>query len=335
MHKLEYFATPKENLKIRMLQTDDELLARIQNEASNKNLLPDASEYYTDIIFPDAPDDHPYSFCSVVLSSDGKMAFTNNPRGPVIAKNNFLDPDGALCDFWVLNILRAHADAVVIGANTLHAEPGVTSHVYDEDLAKQRIENLGKKEHPLAAIVSFDATDIPFDSVYFHTDPAERYKVTIGTSPEGKSYIDEHSPLKHIVYGPFQTKADVDAFEFPELYTDFETFPVIVTGERNRPDTALYMYVLRKMGMEHICIESPSYCMSLLHLGLLNEYFINYSMVFAGGTVTPGYNMPFTDTDHPHAQLLSLGMHTHSFLYSRQKIFYDVTQEEDLSKYNY
>ena len=63
--------------------------------------------------------DRPYTFSSIVLSSDGKMAYQDNPSGPLVAKNNFLDPDGSLGDFWVLNVLRSYADGIIVGANTL------------------------------------------------------------------------------------------------------------------------------------------------------------------------------------------------------------------------
>ena len=335
MEKLSYFEIPKENMKINMLMVDEELTESIKKASSSGKSLPDVDKYYTPIIFPDAPEDRPYAMCSVVLSADGKMAFTDCPKGPVIARNNYFDPDGALCDFWVLNVLRAYADAVIAGARTLQTEDGVTSSVYDSTLAKQRIEVLGKKDQPVNVIASFDGTDIPWDHRVWNTDPSERYKVIITTSPQGADYIVKNSPHKHIVYGPFKTKEDVDKAEFGELYSDFDVYPIIVTGEGDRPDTPLMMYVMKKMGIDYACIESPSFAIGLMHEGMLDEYFINYSMVYAGGTVTPGYSMPFSFEDHPHNRLVSIGMHEHSFIFTRQKIYYNVQKETDLSNYKY
>ena len=335
MEKLPYFDIPKENLKIAMLMVNDGLLKEIEAASSEKRFMADTEKYYTPIILPDAPDDRPYIFCSVVLSSDGKMAFVDDPKGPVIARNNRFDRDGALCDFWVLNVLRGYADAVIAGARTLHTEPGVTSTVYDNALHEQRISDLKKPEQPVTIIASFDGTDIPWEHRVWHTDPSERYKVMITTSPDGCDYILKNSPLKHIVYGPFKTKEDVDTCAFDELYKDFDVYPIVVTGANSRPDNKLSMYAFRKMGLAYACIESPSYAISLMHDRMLDEYYINYSMVFAGGTVTPGHNMPFSSEDHPHTQLVSLGMHTHSFLFSRQKIYYDVEKIADLDAYKY
>jgi hypothetical protein len=67
----------------------------------------------------------------------------------------------------------------------------------------------------------------------------------------------------------------------------------------------------------------------------LDEFFINYSMVYAGGTITPGYQLPFSHIEHPHAELLTMGTHRSSFIFTRQKLYYDLTSSVDLSKYKY
>ena len=335
MNKLTFFTMPKDNLKVRMIEENTALMAEIRAAASDKTVLPDAHDYYNDVLFPDAPVDRPYTMASIVLSSDGKMAFADNPKGPVIAKNNYLDPDGALCDFWVLNMLRAYSDGVIIGARTLQAEDGITSHVYEESLNRQRFEVLGKTWHPTNIVVSFDGTDIPFDHFAFNLDPAERLKMMIGTSPAGEDWIREHSPKKHVFYGPFKDRAEVDAAVFSSLQRDYDEIPVIVTGEGMMPDTALFLYVLRRMGIEKLTVDSPSYTNALMHMGMLDEWFVNYSMLCAGGSTTPGYNAPFAADEHPSIKLVSVGIHGESFLYTRQKLYYGVTEKTDLSGYHY
>lgn len=335
MNKLNFFTTPKDNLKINMVYRDEAALAALKEASSEQVSLPDVSAYYTDIFFPKAPEDRPYTFSSIVLSSDGKMAYQDNPAGPLVAKNNFLDPDGSLGDFWVLNVLRSYADGIIVGANTLAKEPGVTCHVYDADLTEQRKQALGKTYQPVGVVVSFDATDIPFDHYTFNVDPAEEYKLVINTSPDGMAYIKANSPLKHIFWGPFTSKEQIDAFDFGALYQDFDVFPVIVTGEGNRPDSALLLYALRKLGLMKLCVESPSYCAHLLQNQMLDEYFINYSMVFVGGTTTPGHMTPYSYLDHPHAELLNLGMHKSNFMFTRQRLRYGVSMQTDLSAYQY
>ena len=131
MNELVFFEIPKQNLKIQIVKKSDGILEQIKKESAETAVMPDVAEYYTDIYFPKAPADRPYTFSSIVLSSDGKMAYGDNPSGPLIAKNNFLVPDGSLGDFWVLNVLRAYADGIIIGARTLLSEPGITCHVYE------------------------------------------------------------------------------------------------------------------------------------------------------------------------------------------------------------
>lgn len=335
MNKLNFFRTPKENLKINMVFRDEKHLAGLKAASAETAVMPDVSEYYTDLYFPKAPADRPYTFSSIVLSSDGKMAYQDNPAGPLVAKNNFLDPDGSLGDFWVLNVLRSYADAIIVGANTLAKEPGITCHVYDQDLTGQRREYLGKRYQPTGVVVSFDATDIPFDHYSFHVDPAEELKMVIATGPDGMEYIKANSPLRHVFLGPFRSREEVDAAELPALYQDFGVVPVIITGEGKTPDSRLLMYVLKKLGVEKLCVESPSYCAAMLKEELLDEYFIDYSMVFVGGTTTPGSFVAYGYLDHPHADLISLGVHKSNFLFTRQKIRYGVKNTTDLSGYQY
>lgn len=334
MDKLIYIDFPKERLKIKSLFKKEQALEEIRLQSTEKAALPVVTETYTELYFPQAPQHRPYVFSSIVLSADGKMAFHDNAAGPLIAKNNYLDPDGALADFWVLNVLRAYSDGVIIGAKTLQHEQ-VTSHVFDKELVAERKKYLGKENQPHGIIVSFDATDIPFDHMVFDVDESEKYKLIIATSPEGERYIKEKSPLKHVFVGPFKTREDVDAYQFDSLDKDYRTVPVIITGEGSMPDSDIFLYVLRKLGLERVCIESPTYNAHLMHQGCMDEYFINYSMVYAGGSITPGYSVPFGHTEHPHAELLSLGMHKDSFMFTRQKLRYGVTSSVDLSVYKY
>ena len=50
--------------------------------------------HYHELFFPEPTADRPYIFASIVLSFDGKMAYPDDSRGPLVASNNSLDPDG-------------------------------------------------------------------------------------------------------------------------------------------------------------------------------------------------------------------------------------------------
>jgi hypothetical protein len=58
-------------------------------------------------------------------------------------------------------------------------------------------------------------------------------------------------------------------------------------------------------------------------------------MLYAGGPITPNAKNPFSCMNHPHARLLTLATHGPSFLYTRQKLYYGITQEHDLSALKY
>ena len=324
MSKLSYLDFSADKIRINNLFKKEDALAEIKGNSRESLSLPKVTDVYYDLFFPKAPDDRPYVYCSIVLSADGKMAFTDSSAGPLIAKNNYIDPDGAMADFWVLNVLRAYADGVVIGAKTLHHE-NVTSNVYDKELVEQRKKYHNKSKHPYGIIVSFDATDIPFDHMIFDVDEGEEYKVVIATSPEGEKYIKANSPLKHVFIGPYGSVDEIDISGLQSLDRDYDVVPVFVTGKDNMPDASILMYILKNLGLERLCIESPSYNWHLMRQGILDEFFINYSMIYAGGGITPGCSMPFSHTKHPHAELLSVGMHKSSFIFTRQKLNYGVT----------
>ena len=315
---------------------NEELLGKIARETPDKGSLPKVDEVMGALVFSPAPARRPYVFSSIVLSADGKMAYADNRSGPVIARNNFFDTDGALADFWVLNALRACSDGVVIGARTLSAEPDATSHVYDPVLASQRAEILGKSSHPVSVIVSFDGTDIPLDHLFFQVEAGEGLPLAIATSPVGARFLSGKLGLPVDEYANCASGEDVDRL----LATRPLSFApgrvvLISTGSGSKPDSAVLLYLLRRAGMERLLVESPTYTSHLMLSQSLDEYFVNYSMVYAGGTLTPGYGAPLPSVGHPHALLLRVAMHKASFLYTRQKLYYGVASVPDLAGLKY
>lgn len=325
---LTYFETPKDDLKIHEIYRNEALLQEMESLSAGCKSLPDASRYYTTpVVFPKPGSDRPYIVSSIVLSADGKMAFMDNQVGPLIAKLNELDPTGGADDFWCLNMLRANSDGILVGARTLQNEPTYINNCMDISLFRQRQEVLGKPNQPCQVVVSLDATDIPYEHITFRVDTEERLKMLIATSVVGWENIQRDSHLKHCLVGPFTSRDQVDAAQLPAMDRDFDLVPVIVTGQGAEPDTELLLYVLRKLGMEVVCAEAPSYCGHLMQHGCLDEYFINYSMLYVGGTMSPGAAFPKSWKDHPHADLVSVGIHRQNFLFTRQKIRYGITSK--------
>jgi riboflavin biosynthesis pyrimidine reductase len=316
------------SIRIEPLFRAEEALAEIS--ALSPDRMPQkVCDVYGGLCFPPAPAARPYTFASLVLSSDGKMAFGDDPKGPVIASANKLDPDGALADFWVLNMLRAYADAVIMGARTLQAEPETAAYVFCGELADDRIAVMRKKSrHPLNVVVSFDGTDIPLDHAVFDS---RGLSSMIATSEAGGAYLDKAlGKRRRRIFGPYRDAAgssgkelSSDLAEIRLAMEDPEVLPVLLTGSGNRPDSGLLLLTLRLTGVERLCVEAPSYMWHLLNNRAMDEMFINYSMLFAGGPASLGAAGPFTSLVHPHVELLMMGIHRRNFIYTRQKLRYD------------
>jgi hypothetical protein len=208
-------------------------------------------------------------------------------------------------------------------------ETGVTAHVFDPELLRDRREVLGKSGHPVNIVASFDGTDIPPDHVIFDIDPAEKLPVAIMTSPAGGEHLTASFPRPVNIYGPYEDRGAAEAAELParlfdDLQPETEALPVIVTGRGNRPDTGAFLALARRLGLERMLVESPSFAAHLMGLGLLDEMFVSYSMIYAGGSHTPGGQSPFGHAEHPHAELVTIASHAANFLYTRQRLRYGV-----------
>ncbi len=288
-----------------------------------KGLLPpSALKVYGDLRFPASREDRVYTMGCFVTSIDGKLAFPDKPEGPVVAKANSLDPSGAEADFWVLNLFRANADVVIGGAGTMWKEPDGTCSLFDSDLEDARIK-AGKPAAPWLVVCSLDGTDIRYQDSLFDNQP-----VMLHTSPAGLTPVEENYGRPFYVVGPYADAAEAAA-DSEKISGDFEArkgkeSPVILTGKGSMTDSAALLAVLRIMGMERALVESPSYCHVLMQDALLDELTLNYSCLYIGGAaVGLGNGMtPFTSTRHPESELLSIHMHSPSFLYFRHRLRY-------------
>lgn len=278
---------------------------------------------FGDLKFPKTlPEDRPYTMASFVTSIDGKIAFNDAPEGPFIAQKNFLDPNGASTDFWILNLMRANADGIIVGAGTMKQEAEMTAHVFDAELEKKRAEK-GMNPIPYNIVSSLDGSDIPFDHILFNGI----VPVIINTSQNGYKVIKEN--LKREFFTVEVPKnSNISKEEILKIFNCEENknkIPVIVTGEGRYTDTNDLFKVLKYIGINKLLVESPSYVHHLISEAKLDEVILNYSAVYIGGNaISLGNNMKsFTSTNHPHTEILTLHMHSPSFLYFRHKLNYD------------
>ena len=295
-----------EQLKCTIFHPDQELFQTTYSNSKMKTPTKVRS-VFGELKFPKAPDQRPYIYGCMVLSFDGKMSFSDEPEGTLISKNNFFDPKGAALDFWVMNVCRCYADAVILGCGTLHVRKNKMwyAQISDDDLIVARSEMGKKTREPLSIITSLDGTDIPFEHTIFRMNPAP----LIMTSHSGADLIKK------------TMSRSVRVIDRPEnLLCESEKIRVIVAGEE-KADTVSLLRLLRLCGIEYVSVEAPGYVWFLLESKVLDEYFLNYSGVFAGGKMALGALNPFTSNRHPHQSLLTLG-YTKGFIFTRQKILY-------------
>lgn len=276
-------------------------------------------EVYGKLMFGEVPVDRPITYASYVMSVDGKIAFEDNEVGPLIAKTNLLDADGAFADFWILNLLRANCDGIIIGSGTLIKEPTYSGSAYDPDLLQARIDN-GKSIAPWTVIVTTTGKKIPFGNPVFQS---EEVPVVVATSPKGVEILKEEITKEYYVLPTVENEAD-KALVKQLIKENQGKIAVIVTGEGSNTNSKEMMKVLKAMGMERVLVESPTYCHHVMQEELLDEIFINTSCVFVGGKATSigSFSKSFPSTNHPHSEIISIHMHSPHFVYTRYKMIY-------------
>lgn len=142
--------------------------------------------YGGDLSFPEAPD-RPYVVANFVSTMDGVVSYgvAGKSGGGHVSGFNRQDA-------FVMGLLRAYADAVIVGAGTLHGDPGhvriapfifpETEHLYTElrrGLAKPTL-------HPLNVIVSGSGR-VDLREPTFHTPGLE---TLILTSRPGRARLE-------------------------------------------------------------------------------------------------------------------------------------------------
>ncbi|ACL70667.1 RibD family protein [Halothermothrix orenii] len=312
----------RDKIKLSRVYESDSL-----KEFEVKGLPSDKVNYvYGELKFDRIPDDRPLTLASFVTSLDGKIAFEDAPEGPFIAQKNFLDPDGAGADFWVLNMLRANCDGILVGAGTMQEEADMTAHVFDQELEDARVE-AGLDEVPLNIVASLDGRDIPFDHKLFK---APEVPVAIFTSPSGMEWVKENFKEPVEIIGPYNSLEEIDKEEVTRGFKALgEKVPVIVTGSKQTTNSEVFLKVLRLAGIEKLLVESPTYTHHLIKNKLLDEMFLNYSCIYIGGKALCLGNREesFTSKDHPHSEVLSIHAHSSHFFYFRHKLLYGIKGE--------
>ncbi|HET7420089.1 MAG TPA: dihydrofolate reductase family protein [Candidatus Dormibacteraeota bacterium] len=201
--------------------------------------------------------DEPVLYSNFVMSMDGVVTLGSKPSaGSVLSGRN-------PADRFLMALLRACADAVLIGAGTLRATPGhqwTPEHVYpdlSESFADLRIR-LGRKPRPRLVLLSASG-EVPIS----HTAVAGG--ATIVTTVLGARVLEGRLP---------------------------ESCDVIRLGDGGAVDVAAAIEALRERGCRVILTEGgPSVMGDLVKHDLLDEAFLTLSPVLAGRGEEPRLGM--------------------------------------------
>ncbi|MCF6335145.1 MAG: dihydrofolate reductase family protein, partial [Spirochaetales bacterium] len=296
---------PADKIKLnRIYQSKDSKYINHQKDTYKKT-----EEVYGNFSFPALPATRTYTLGSFVQSIDGKIAFPESPDGTLVARGNKKDDQGALADYWILNMLRSVCDAVLMGDSTIAKEPALTGHIYDSDLETSRIEE-GKSGVPLHVIVSGDGSNFPLDHRIVQNSDIP---LLIVTTEEGKKVLKESLGSSFIDFNNAATTALTNNIK-----------GIVSMGKARCINLTELLQFLKALGIDTMLIESPTFLVSLMRDTLLDELYLNTSSVFIGGeALSLGKRMDsFTLNNHPHCKVISIHSHSDYFFYTRYRMEY-------------
>jgi len=265
------------------------------------------------------PEDRPYVYNSLVTSIDGKIAFPDSPQGPLIARNNQYAGKGGTVDYWILNLLRGSADAILTGTVGINAEAktGGTGHCYDEQIECYR-ESQGHSPVPLGIVVTLFADDINFNAAIFRSSEKPLF---FYTTKKGADRLIA-SQAKQVIIIDEDHIIPISEISTEHVYA-------LVSGEEMF-DHHRGLRILKRMGVNRLLVESPTVTHFFIQEKLMDELFLDYSCVYLGGdakSIGAGCRS-FTSTDHPHTKLISIYMYNPHFLYFRHQLIYGNEEAE-------
>jgi riboflavin biosynthesis pyrimidine reductase len=245
------------------------------------------SRYDGNLSFPQAPEERPYCVANFVSTLDGVVSFNipGQSEGAQISKSNEEDR-------FIMGLLRASADAVVVGSGTLRAVgprgTWLPESVYPgaKDLyQKYRTEVLRKPDYPLVVIVTRTG-GLDLASAVFHTP---RTTVLILTTEQGKWRLS---------HGGSEALASVEV-------------KALSNAETGISPSAILNLLRREAGVELLLHEAgPTLFGEFLAGGLMDELFLTVAPQIAGrvaGHARPGLiaNVEFSPATAPWWKLLS------------------------------
>ena len=245
------------------------------------------ARYDGNLSFPPAPVERPYLIANFVSTLDGVVSFNlpGQSEGAQISDSNEEDR-------FIMGLLRASADAVVVGSGTLQAAgpqgSWLPESVYPaaKDLYRRyRTEVLRKPEYPLVVIVTRTGV-LDLASVVFHTP---RTRVLILTTEQGKQRLSQSGSG---ALASVEVKA-------------------LSSAESRIPPSAILSLLRQEAGVELLLHEAgPTLFGEFLAGGFMDELFLTVAPQIAGRVAAhprPGLdaNVEFSPATAPWWKLLS------------------------------
>jgi riboflavin biosynthesis pyrimidine reductase len=264
-------------------------LFAIESTEPSQAVLPDGlrARFDGDLSFPPAPVDRPYLIANFVSTLDGVVSFDlpGQSDGAQISKSNEEDR-------FIMGLLRASADAVVVGSGTLQASGPqglwLPESVYPaaKDLYRHyRTEVLRKLEYPLVVVVTGTGR-LDLSRALFHMP---RTRVLILTTEQGKQTLSQSGSGQ---LASVEVKA-------------------LSTAETRISPSAILTLLRREAGVELLLHEAgPTLFGEFLAGGFMDELFLTVAPQMAGrdaAHLRPGLvaNVQFSPATAPWWRLLS------------------------------
>jgi len=216
---------------------------------------------YGPLSFPEAPASRPtpWLFTNFVQSLDGIVSFKG--KDPRTA-----DLSDSKADRWLMDLLRAHADAVLLGVNTLVEEagqhPSGRGFIYriQDDVLRGLRQRLGRGREKNIFVTGAASLDLSKYRVF----DGEHVDALIITTDVGAKRLAEKKTHPHV--------------------------RVLVAGEGKFVDLPRALAMLRnEQGIQHLlCEGGPTLAGYLQHAKLVDEMFLTTSPVLVGQRMPEG-----------------------------------------------
>jgi riboflavin biosynthesis pyrimidine reductase len=241
--------------------------------------------YGGDLGFP-----QPCLYANFVETIDGTVAI------PAVERSNKLISGGSQADRFVMGVLRAFADVVLIGAGTLRASPNALwrpERVFPDaatEFAELR-SSLGKAPHPLVAVMTQTGAIDP-------AAPLLEAGALVLTSEQGAAALRPSAPA---------------------------ATEVVALGGEVTVDPGVAVEELHRRGHRLICSEAgPAVFGALAAAGLVDELFLTVSPFLAGGDrpgsrLSLGEGISILPTQRLEGELLSVRRHE-AYLFLRYRL---------------